>query len=664
MRKTIVFFMLIFVLSFVCSVYSAAAETGPIDNNANLNVAALNDDQPALESKTTETIPSTKQPQTMVEVPGSKWCQCIRGLLHVESGDVSCCVGAGISQDKITLYKLVGSWDNRPKMVSFLLKQSGCGETKSLISVPEKQIAAPELQQPGNSAIVQEGHIIFSWSVVPDASAYRIQVAKDNLFTETEINVTTASALYETPADMTSGNYYWRVSAAEVVAENTAGRGWSPIWKFTVRPVPPSNLTRDAFINQGAALTSSATVSLAISAASSHAKGNGIVGYYVSEKPSTPKLRDQGWVAIHSTRLYSDTVSFTLSRGEGTKKVFVWFKDARGQLSAVKKASIVLEAGVPHTAITAKPDNPTNKLSASFVLTSTKQATFECRIDNGQYTACTSPASYSNLASNVTHTFTVRSTDAAGNTDPTPATYSWVIDTIAPDTAITSQPGNPTNQVSASFVLTSTEAATFECRIDNGQYTACTSPASYSNLASNTTHTFSVRSTDAAGNTDATPATYSWVIDTIAPDTAITSQRGNPTNGVNASFSFTSTEAAKFECQIDKGEYAPCTSPANYSNLASNTTHTFTVRSTDAAEHGPDAGDLLLGDRHHCPGYGDHQPARKPDEPGECKFRVDLDRGCHVRMPDRQRAVHRLHKSGELQQSCQQYDAYLHCSFD
>jgi hypothetical protein len=183
----------------------------------------------------------------------------------------------------------------------------------------------------------------------------------------------------------------------------------------------------------------------------------------------------------------------------------------------------------------------------------------------------------------VAHTFTVRSIDAAGNTDATPATYSWVIDTIPPDTAMTGQPSSLTNQVNASFALTSTEAATFECQIDNGAYAACTSPAMYTNLASNVTHTFTVRSTDAAGNTDATPATYSWVIDTIAPNTAITSQPENPTNKLSASFVLTSTEAAMFECRIDNGQYTACMSPASYGSLASNVTHTFSVRSTDSA---------------------------------------------------------------------------------
>ena len=112
---------------------------------------------------------------------------------------------------------------------------------------------------------------------------------------------------------------------------------------------------------------------------------------------------------------------------------------------------------------------------------------------------------------------------------------------------------NPTNQTNASFTFTATETATFECQLDNGGYSACTSPKAYSSLVSNQTHTFSVRAIDLAGNIDATPATYAWMIDTTAPDTSIAGQPVTPTNQTNASFIFTATKAGTFECQMDNG---------------------------------------------------------------------------------------------------------------
>lgn len=57
--------------------------------------------------------------------------------------------------------------------------------------------------------------------------------------------------------------------------------------------------------------------------------------------------------------------------------------------------------------------------------------TFECRLDAGPWVACVSPWHLADLAEGP-HTVAVRATDQAGNTDPTPATETFLVDLTGP----------------------------------------------------------------------------------------------------------------------------------------------------------------------------------------------------------------------------------------
>jgi hypothetical protein len=116
--------------------------------------------------------------------------------------------------------------------------------------------------------------------------------------------------------------------------------------------------------------------------------------------------------------------------------------------------------------------------------------------------------------------------DLAGNPLAQDKTWSFAtaatpppLDITPPETTIDSGPSGTVSSTSASFGFSSSEAgSTFECSLDGNTFASCTSPRSYSGL-SDGSHTFSVRATDAAGNTDATPATRSWTVNTVPPVT-------------------------------------------------------------------------------------------------------------------------------------------------
>ena len=178
------------------------------------------------------------------------------------------------------------------------------------------------------------------------------------------------------------------------------------------------------------------------------------------------------------------------------------------------------DSSPPDTSITSGPTGPTQSADASFEFTSDETgSTFECRLDGGAWSTCSSPKTYSGLASG-SHTFEVRATDTAFNVDPTPASRSWTYasETTPPETTIASGPSGTTESAVATFEFTSSEpGSAFECQLDGGAWTACSSPRTYSELA-NGQHTFDVRASDAAGNTDPTSASRTWTVTVPDPN--------------------------------------------------------------------------------------------------------------------------------------------------
>jgi MYXO-CTERM domain-containing protein len=267
---------------------------------------------------------------------------------------------------------------------------------------------------------------------------------------------------------------------------------------------------------------------------------------------------------------------------EGTHTFRVRARDAAGNVDdSPASHSWTIDLAMPDTTLTSAPNALTHEASATFTFSSETGASFECSLDGAAFSPCASPATYANLAEGM-HTFQVRALDAAGNVDATPASHTWTVDLTVPDTVLTSAPANPSNQTTATFVFSSDDVdAHFECSLDGAAFTACTSPVAYDNLTEGT-HSFQVRASDAAGNTDASPASHTWTVDLTALDTLITSAPSNPSNQATATFTFSSETGASFECSLDGAAFTACTSPATYANLTEGT-HSFQVRARDAA---------------------------------------------------------------------------------
>jgi len=302
------------------------------------------------------------------------------------------------------------------------------------------------------------------------------------------------------------------------------------------------------------------------------AGGTGVAGFECD-------LDGGGFTACTSPQAYSGLA-------DGSHTFQVRAHDAVGNIDPTPASfAWTVDGTPPDTSIEAHPPDPNGVGDASFSFSGndaggTGVAGFECDLDGGGFTACTSPQAYSGLADG-SHTFQVRAHDAVGNIDPTPSSFTWLIDTLRPVVTLSDQPPTLTNRTSATFSFSSSQSgSTFACSLDSGAFTSCTSPLVYSNL-SDRAHTFAVQAT-ALGNTG--PATtYSWTVDTTAPETAIVSGPGTNSNSPAASFTFTSSEAAStFLCSLDSAGLTPCTPPKTYAGLGDGL-HTFRVQAVDAA---------------------------------------------------------------------------------
>lgn len=222
------------------------------------------------------------------------------------------------------------------------------------------------------------------------------------------------------------------------------------------------------------------------------------------------KLDDAAYAAC------SNPQDYTVADGRHT--LLVKAVDAAGNASpASTPFSWTVDTVNPVVTIAEKPPALTNERTASFSFTSRAGSTFECARDGSVFVTCVSPVLYSGLVDG-SHVFSVRARSPVGNSGPT-TSYTWVIDTVAPQTTISAAPPAASTSASASFAFTSSEAAsTFACSLDRAGLSPCTSPETYRGLGDGD-HTFRVQGVDAAGNADPTPASYSWHIAGVGPET-------------------------------------------------------------------------------------------------------------------------------------------------
>jgi hypothetical protein len=262
----------------------------------------------------------------------------------------------------------------------------------------------------------------------------------------------------------------------------------------------------------------------------------------------------------------------------------------------------------PDTSISGGPTGTTTQTSPTFTYAGTPSAgvgAYECRLTSGDdtpeaFATCpTAGQEYSDLADGA-YVFEARAVSHGGNVDPAPVTREFTVDTTAPDTTITAGPDGPTGSADVTFTyggVPADDTDGFECRLvpDGGtaNFAACPEAGrDYTELGDGT-YTFEVRAHDAVGNTDATPASRTFTVDTAAPDTTITAGPSGTVGPGDVTFTYEGAPADdtdRFECRLrtaddDDPVFENCPDEGRtYSDLADGT-YTFEVRAIDTVDN-------------------------------------------------------------------------------
>ncbi len=301
------------------------------------------------------------------------------------------------------------------------------------------------------------------------------------------------------------GNYSFRVRAVD-----RAGNAGTPSVRAflldTVPPTDPGSLSSPS--HEAGVPSNDRTIDVVWSGASDDRSGVDGFSYEWSTNPGTipdaTKDAEEGPGAATSSALTDGSHWFHLRTRD----------NAGNWTSTAHLGPFLIDTVGPATTIDPVP-SPTNDSTPTVSFRSEDGATFQCRVDAGEWGSCTSPATIQPPLSDGEHTFFVRATDRAGNLGA-PAERVFRVDTAAPDTQITFGPSGITADPTPTFAFSADEPGTFECKLDSGSFGSCTSPRTLITLAEGA-HAFQVRAIDQVGNADQTPATRGFTVDVPEP---------------------------------------------------------------------------------------------------------------------------------------------------
>jgi len=177
--------------------------------------------------------------------------------------------------------------------------------------------------------------------------------SKNTFSTQTVIGTSDTEVSFSIIELLPGTTYYYRI-----VAKNSASTSYGEEVSFTTTDIKTSHTTDitspagSISINGRDYCTNSLTVTLELFATDNL----GVTGYYLSTSAIPPAPYTTGWTSATPAINYKEDVSYTLSGNDGKNTVYVWYKDASGNISDVASDSIIVDTTPPTITIA----NPTS----------------------------------------------------------------------------------------------------------------------------------------------------------------------------------------------------------------------------------------------------------------------------------------------------------------
>ncbi len=242
----------------------------------------------------------------------------------------------------------------------------------------------------------------------------------NNLAYNTSYTVTVKKGSSDLAGNSMASDYTWSFTTGSLASDTTA-----PVGGITINNDASYTTTRDVTLNL------SATDNI------------GVAGYSLSTSTAVPSATSTSWVSVTPAASFTRDVSYTLGSGDGSKVVYVFYKDAAGNISNAHRDSIILDT-IPPSVISTIPSGRATGVAvdtsisaifseamdvstigtSTFFLSDGVTGTITTR--TGTVTVATCLPSRE-LAYNTTYTTTVTTgtKDKAGNALPANVTWSF-----------------------------------------------------------------------------------------------------------------------------------------------------------------------------------------------------------------------------------------------